>query len=51
MPSELLPQGGDEVDNPLRLLAESIVFVDPLTGEKRSFASRLQLHFPAAAPI
>lgn len=47
----LLPQGGDEIDNPLRLLAENIAFVDPVTGEKRSFASRLQLHFPAAAPI
>ena len=44
----LLPQGGDELDNPLRLLAESIAFRDPVTGETRSFCSRQQLHFPAA---
>ena len=44
----LLPQGGDELDNPLRLLAESIAFRDPVTGENRSFSSRQQLHFPAA---
>ncbi|MDB5873752.1 MAG: hypothetical protein JWQ07_3194 [Ramlibacter sp.] len=43
----LLPQGGDKIDNPLRLLAESIAFRDPFTGEHRSFASRQQLHFPA----
>jgi tRNA pseudouridine32 synthase/23S rRNA pseudouridine746 synthase len=45
---DLLPQGGDKVDNPLRLLAESIAFRDPVTGENRSFASRQQLHFPAS---
>lgn len=44
-----LPQGGDDVDNPLRLLAQSIAFRDPVTGENRSFSSRQQLHFPAAA--
>jgi tRNA pseudouridine32 synthase/23S rRNA pseudouridine746 synthase len=44
---DLLPQGGDEADNPLRLLAESIAFRDPVTGEHRRFASRQQLHFPA----
>jgi tRNA pseudouridine32 synthase/23S rRNA pseudouridine746 synthase len=43
----LLPQGGDRADNPLRLLAESIAFRDPVTGEQRSFSSRQQLHFPA----
>lgn len=42
----MLPQGGDKIDNPLRLLAESIAFRDPLTGENRSFSSRQQLHFP-----
>ncbi|MDB5947470.1 MAG: pseudouridine synthase, partial [Ramlibacter sp.] len=47
---DLLPQGGDQADNPLRLLAESIAFRDPITGENRSFASRQQLHFPAASP-
>ena len=43
---KLLPQGGDEVSNPLRLLAESIAFRDPVTGAARSFSSRQQLHFP-----
>jgi len=42
----LLPHGGDEVGNPLRLLAESIAFRDPLTGAARGFSSRQQLHFP-----
>ena len=42
----LLPQGGDEPGNPLRLLAESIAFRDPVTGQDRSFASRQRLHFP-----
>jgi tRNA pseudouridine32 synthase/23S rRNA pseudouridine746 synthase len=46
----LLPQGGDDVGNPLRLLAESIAFRDPVTGEERSFASRQRLHFPPASP-
>ena len=44
----LLPQGGDEIGNPLRLLAESIAFRDPVTGQARSFTSRLRLHFPTA---
>jgi tRNA pseudouridine32 synthase/23S rRNA pseudouridine746 synthase len=46
---DLLPQGGDRVDNPLRLLAQSIAFRDPVTGENRSFASRQQLHFPVSS--
>jgi tRNA pseudouridine32 synthase/23S rRNA pseudouridine746 synthase len=45
----LLPQGGDKADNPLRLLAESIAFRDPVTGESRSFSSRQHLHFPASS--
>ena len=44
----LLPQGSDEADNPLRLLAESIAFRDPVTGERRLFSSRQHLHFPAS---
>jgi tRNA pseudouridine32 synthase/23S rRNA pseudouridine746 synthase len=44
----LLPLGGDEPDNPLRLLAEQIAFRDPLTGHERVFASRRQLDFPSA---
>ena len=47
----LLPRGADDGDDPLRLLAETIAFDDPVTGDRRSFASRLQLHFPAAAPV
>lgn len=43
----MLPMGGDEADNPLRLLAQHIAFRDPVTGQERSFASRQQLHFPA----
>ncbi len=42
----LLRQGGDEVGNPLRLLAQGIAFRDPVTGRERGFSSRLQLHFP-----
>jgi tRNA pseudouridine32 synthase/23S rRNA pseudouridine746 synthase len=44
----LLPSGGDDLTNPLRLLAESIAFRDPVTGEERCFTSRLQLRFPGA---
>jgi tRNA pseudouridine32 synthase/23S rRNA pseudouridine746 synthase len=44
----LLPSGGDDPANPLRLLAESIAFRDPLSGEERRFTSRLQLQFPRA---
>ena len=44
----LLPQGGDEAANPLRLLAQSIAFRDPVSGEERQFASRRELHFPGA---
>ncbi|MFC5498721.1 pseudouridine synthase [Caenimonas terrae] len=45
----LLPQGGDEPGNPLRLLAQSIAFRDPVTGLERSFASRQRLDFPPPA--
>lgn len=44
---ELLPQGSDMPGNPLRLLAESIAFRDPVTGVQRSFSSRQELRFPA----
>jgi tRNA pseudouridine32 synthase/23S rRNA pseudouridine746 synthase len=43
----LLPQGTDDIGNPLRLLAQSIAFRDPITGQQRSFASGQLLHFPA----
>ncbi len=42
----LLPHGGDDIGNPLRLLAQSVAFDDPITGEARAFSSRQKLHFP-----
>ncbi len=42
----LMPQGGDEMHNPLRLLAQRIAFCDPITGKARFFESRQLLHFP-----
>lgn len=44
---ELLPENTDDRGNPLRLLAESIAFDDPVTGEARRFESRQALVFPA----
>ncbi len=43
---DLLPAGADDLANPLRLLAESLAFRDPVTGEERHFRSRLRLEFP-----
>ncbi|MES3004358.1 MAG: pseudouridine synthase [Pseudomonadota bacterium] len=43
---ELLPTGGDDPANPLRLLAESIAFRDPFSGKERGFSSCLRLDFP-----
>jgi len=42
----LQPEGNDDVGNPLRLLAQEIDFVDPVTGRRRSFASERKLNFP-----
>lgn len=36
----------DDIDNPLRLLAQQIAFLDPITGETRCFASLRTLQFP-----
>ncbi len=49
----LLPQGGDEPGNPLRLLAQALDFVDPVTGRARRFTSQRTLRFPsgASAPV
>ncbi|MBQ5949280.1 pseudouridine synthase [Massilia sp. ST3] len=44
-----LPCKGDDFSAPLQLLARSISFPDPLTGETRSFASALALDWPPAA--
>ena len=40
---ELLPQGSDDPARPLQLLARSLAFDDPLTGQPRSFESTRQL--------
>ena len=40
-PVEVTPD--DDYDRPLQLLAKSIAFVDPLTGQARRFESRLSL--------
>jgi tRNA pseudouridine32 synthase/23S rRNA pseudouridine746 synthase len=37
---ELRPQGPDDPSNPLRLVASSLAFRDPVTGEDRRFESR-----------
>ncbi|WP_343044125.1 pseudouridine synthase [Undibacterium seohonense] len=38
-----LPQGSDDFQKPLQLLAKSIAFIDPISGEQREFHSQLQL--------
>jgi tRNA pseudouridine32 synthase/23S rRNA pseudouridine746 synthase len=45
----LLPQGGDEAANPLRLLAQAVSFIDPVNGLERRFSSRQALAFPSSA--
>jgi tRNA pseudouridine32 synthase/23S rRNA pseudouridine746 synthase len=42
-----LPCKGDDFASPLQLLARSIAFDDPLTGQPRSFDSALSLDWPA----
>jgi len=42
-PVEATP--GDDYDHPLQLLAKSIAFADPVTGQARQFQSRLSLSF------
>ena len=36
----------DDFADPLQLLAKSIAFIDPITGEERYFESERMLHFP-----
>lgn len=43
----LQPEGTDEWNNPLRLLARELRFTDPHTGEVRRFRSGLALAWPA----
>jgi tRNA pseudouridine32 synthase/23S rRNA pseudouridine746 synthase len=45
-----LPCKGDDFSSPLQLLARSIAFEDPLTGEARSFASERELAWPGDGP-
>jgi tRNA pseudouridine32 synthase/23S rRNA pseudouridine746 synthase len=45
-----LPCKGDDFSSPLQLLARSIAFEDPLTGEARSFASLRELAWPEGGP-
>ena len=42
----LLPQGSDDFDKPLQLLAKSVAFQDPVSGEPRSFMSPRSLSLP-----
>jgi tRNA pseudouridine32 synthase/23S rRNA pseudouridine746 synthase len=44
---ELQPRGADDFERPLQLLARELEFDDPLTGERRRFASARSLHLRA----
>jgi tRNA pseudouridine32 synthase/23S rRNA pseudouridine746 synthase len=35
----LLPENTDDFDKPLQLLAKSVAFLDPITGDLRQFTS------------
>ena len=43
---DLQPQQADDFDNPLRLLAKSLRFCDPLSGKKMEFCSERELPWP-----
>ncbi|MFC7401911.1 pseudouridine synthase [Citricoccus sp. GCM10030269] len=47
---ELLDAAPDDYDRPLQLLAHTIGFTDPLTGQPRQFSSRLRLRERPEAP-
>ena len=42
-----LPCKADDMSRPLQLLARSIAFTDPISGQERYFASQRKLHPPA----
>ncbi|MFM9880584.1 MAG: pseudouridine synthase [Burkholderiaceae bacterium] len=44
----LTPQGSNDYSRPLQLLAQSVAFVDPVTGQARTFASQRRLLFDAS---
>ena len=46
----LRPEGPDDFTRPLQLLARSVEFTDPLTGQPRRFESERCLQFPPTAP-
>jgi tRNA pseudouridine32 synthase/23S rRNA pseudouridine746 synthase len=39
----VVPTPEDDYSQPLQLLAKSIAFIDPLTGQVRKYESRLRL--------
>ncbi|HEX5756736.1 MAG TPA: pseudouridine synthase [Arenimonas sp.] len=47
---ELLPQAPDDPARPLQLLARSLCFIDPLSGQRREFSSALALQAAPSAP-
>ena len=47
---EPAPDAPPDWSHPLQLLAREIAFIDPVTGEKRRFASRRQLRLTAGPP-
>lgn len=42
---EVLPDAADDYANPLKLLAQGLRFIDPVTGQERSFDSRITLQW------
>ena len=42
----LTPEGQIDYENPLQLLAKSIEFTDPLSGQRRRFESARELMLP-----
>ena len=45
-PQPLPAAAADDYRRPLKLLAQTLYFADPLSGQPRAFASRLQLDWP-----
>ncbi|QKJ66621.1 pseudouridine synthase [Deefgea piscis] len=43
---ELMPDKGNDFSSPLQLLARTIEFIDPVTGEARQFSSQRALAWP-----
>jgi len=44
------PREAEDFSQPLQLLARSLAFTDPVTGQARAFESRRTLDWGAAAP-